>query len=89
VLANVTEFGKTPLFTVEELRGAGVALALYPLSAFRAMSQAACLVYRTLREQGTQRDIVRIMQTREELYKQLDYYAHEAKLDALYGKDKS
>jgi methylisocitrate lyase len=88
VLANITEFGKTPLFTVEELRGTGVAMVLYPLSAFRAMSQAALYVYHTLREAGTQRDIVRIMQTREELYKQLDYYAHEAKLDALYGKDK-
>jgi methylisocitrate lyase len=86
VLANVTEFGKTPLFTVEELRGAGVALALYPLSAFRAMSQAACLVYRTLREQGTQRDIVRIMQTRDELYKLLGYLDYERKLDALFAK---
>jgi methylisocitrate lyase len=86
VLANITEFGKTPLFTVEELRGAGVALALYPLSAFRAMSQAASLVYRTLREQGTQRDTVRIMQTRDELYQVLNYLDYERKLDALFAK---
>jgi methylisocitrate lyase len=86
VLANITEFGKTPLFTIEELRGAGVALALYPLSAFRAMSQAAMLMYHTLREQGTQRDVVRIMQTREELYKVLNYLDYERKLDALFAK---
>jgi methylisocitrate lyase len=86
VLANITEFGKTPLFTVEELRGAGVSLALYPLSAFRAMSQAAMLVYHTLREQGTQRDTVRIMQTREELYKVLNYHEYERKLDALFSR---
>jgi methylisocitrate lyase len=86
VLANITEFGKTPLFTVEELRGAGVALALYPLSAFRAMSQAACLVYHTLRDKGTQRDVVRIMQTRDELYQVLGYLDYERKLDALFAK---
>lgn len=86
VLANITEFGKTPLFTVEELRDAGVGLALYPLSAFRAMSQAACLVYHTLRDNGTQRDVVRIMQTREELYKVLNYLDYERKLDALFAR---
>lgn len=71
VLANITEFGKTPLFTVQELASAGVALVLYPLSAFRAMSKAALMVYRTIREQGTQRDMVDTMQTREQLYEVL------------------
>ena len=87
VLANITEFGQTPLFTVEELRGAGVGLALYPLSAFRAMSQAAMLVYRAIREEGTQRNVVRIMQTREELYQVLSYHDYERKLDALFGRE--
>ena len=73
VLANVTEFGKTPLFTVKELAEAGVSLALYPLSAFRAMNAAALQVYRTLREQGTQKEALPLMQTRAELYKFLDY----------------
>jgi methylisocitrate lyase len=68
VLANITEFGATPLFTVEELDSAGVAIALYPLSAFRAMNKAALDVYRTLRRDGTQRAVVDAMQTREELY---------------------
>ncbi len=87
VLANITEFGQTPLFTVEELRGAGVGLALYPLSAFRAMSQAAMMVYRAIREEGTQRNVVRIMQTREELYQVLGYHDYERKLDALFGRE--
>ena len=86
VLANITEFGRTPLFTVEELRGADVALALYPLSAFRAMSQAAVMVYRAIREKGTQRNVLRIMQTREELYQVLGYHDYERKLDALFGR---
>jgi methylisocitrate lyase len=73
VLANITEFGKTPLFTVKELGEAGVALALYPLSAFRAMNAAALKVYRTLRREGTQRKVVGLMQTREELYGFLGY----------------
>ena len=81
VLANMTEFGKTPLFTVEELRSAGVALALYPLSAFRAMSAAALKVYHTIRTQGTQKDVTQLMQTRAELYEILNYEAHEKKLD--------
>lgn len=84
VLANVTEFGKTPLFTVEELRSAGVALALYPLSAFRAMNAAALNIYRTIRAQGTQKDVTQLMQTRAELYEFLNYEAHEKKLDELF-----
>jgi len=87
VLANITEFGQTPLFTVAELRNAGVALALYPLSAFRAMSKAALSVYETLRHKGTQKPAINAMQTRDELYDVLDYYAYEAKLDALFARD--
>jgi methylisocitrate lyase len=85
VLANITEFGKTPLFTVEELRSAGVALALYPLSAFRAMNKAALNVYQTLRREGTQKNVVASMQTRDELYEYLDYHAYEDKLDELFS----
>ena len=81
VLANITEFGRTPLFTVEELRKAGVAMALYPLSAFRAMNAAAFEVYRTIREDGTQRAVIDRMQTREELYEILNYHSFEQKLD--------
>jgi len=84
VLANLTEFGKTPLFTTAELREAGVRLALYPLSAFRAMSAAALEVYRTLRADGTQKTVVGKMQTRRELYEVLDYQAYEDKLDELF-----
>ena len=87
VLANITEFGKTPLFTVEELREVGVRLVLYPLSAFRAMSAAAVRVYETIRNKGTQRDVVDQMQTREQLYDVLNYYSFEEKLDQLYSKD--
>ena len=83
ILANITEFGKTPLYTVEELRDVGVSLVLYPLSAFRAMSAAALNVYETLRREGTQKDVVRIMQTRAELYELLDYHEYERKLDQL------
>jgi methylisocitrate lyase len=89
VLANITEFGRTPLFTVEELRGAGVRLVLYPLSAFRAMSRAALAVYETLRTQGTQQGVTDLMQTRAELYEVLGYHAYEEKLDALFSKQKS
>lgn len=85
VLANITEFGKTPLFTVEELGGAGVSLVLYPLSAFRAMSQAAIAVYQTIREEGGQQRVLDTMQTREELYDVLDYHAYENKLDLLFS----
>jgi len=84
VLANITEFGKTPLFTVDELRSAGVALALYPLSAFRAMNKAALNVYQTLRREGTQKNVVATMQTRDELYDFLGYHAYEEKLDELF-----
>jgi len=86
VLANITEFGKTPLFTVEELRSAGVAIALYPLSAFRAMNKAALKVYETLRKQGTQKALVGEMQTRDELYDFLNYHSYEQKLDELFTR---
>jgi len=85
ILANITEFGATPLFTVDELRSAGVAIALYPLSAFRAMNAAALNVYRHLRADGTQRAVVDTMQTRAELYEYLGYHAYESKLDALFA----
>ena len=79
----MTEFGKTPLFTTEELKTSGVSLVLYPLSAFRAMSAAALNVYQTIREQGTQRKVVDNMQTRAELYEFLNYHEYEQKLDQL------
>jgi len=85
VLANITEFGATPLFTTGQLAGAGVSLALYPLSAFRAMNQAALNVYQALRRDGTQADVVDTMQTRMELYDYLDYHAYEQKLDELFA----
>jgi len=84
VLANLTEFGKTPLFTTAELRDAGVRMALYPLSAFRAMSAAALQVFETLRREGTQAAVVDTMQTRMALYDVLGYQAYEDKLDALF-----
>jgi methylisocitrate lyase len=87
VLANMTEFGRTPLFGVEELREAGVDLVLYPLSAFRAMSRAAVDVYRTIREDGTQSGLTDRMQTREQLYDVLGYHDYEQKLDALFSKE--
>ncbi|MCH8958484.1 MAG: methylisocitrate lyase [Proteobacteria bacterium] len=89
VLANITEFGKTPLFTVAELADAGVRLALYPLSAFRAMSKAAEKVYSALRKQGTQKTCTDAMQTRDELYEVLDYHEYERKLDELFAAEKS
>jgi len=89
VLANITEFGKTPLFTVEELRSAGVGLVLYPLSAFRAMNQAAATVYATLRANGTQAGVTNLMQTRDQLYDVLNYHVYEEKLDALFAKQKN
>ncbi|HET9577837.1 MAG TPA: methylisocitrate lyase [Usitatibacter sp.] len=88
ILANITEFGKTPLFTVEELRQADVDIALYPLSAFRAMNQAALGVYGALRRDGTQKAVVGQMQTRDDLYKYLGYHAFEQKLDNLFAKSK-
>ncbi|HSF20963.1 MAG TPA: methylisocitrate lyase [Burkholderiales bacterium] len=87
ILANITEFGKTPLFTVQELAGAGVAMVLYPLSAFRAMSAAALRVYQALRRDGTQKGVLELMQSRDELYEFLDYHAYERKLDELYARD--
>jgi methylisocitrate lyase len=88
VLANITEFGKTPLYALDELRKAGIAIALYPLSAFRAANQAALGVYETLRKQGTQKASVPGMQTRDDLYKFLGYHDYEQKLDALFAKSK-
>ena len=81
ILANITEFGKTPLFSVAELRGAKVDIVLYPLSAFRAMNKAAELVYKTIRSDGTQKNIISHMQTRDELYQSIDYYRYESELD--------
>lgn len=86
ILANITEFGATPLFTTDELRSANVAMALYPLSAFRAMNRAAEKVYNVLRQEGTQKSVIDIMQTRNELYESINYYQFEEKLDALYTK---
>jgi methylisocitrate lyase len=87
VLANITEFGQTPLFTVTELGAAGVRLVLYPLSAFRAMSNAALTVYERLRKDGTQQGVLELMQTRAELYDVLGYHSYEEKLDELFGKE--
>jgi methylisocitrate lyase len=89
ILANITEFGATPLFTVEELRSADVAIALYPLSAFRAMNKAALEVYQAVRRDGTQKNVVGSMQTRDELYDYLDYHAYETKLNQLFAKERS
>ena len=86
VLANITEFGSTPLFTTDELAAAGVSIALYPLSAFRAANAAALEVYRALRTEGTQQSVVGLMQTRAELYDFLGYHAYEQKLDALFAQ---
>ena len=84
VLANITEFGSTPLFTVAELATADVSMVLYPLSAFRAMNKAALTVYETMRAEGTQKNVVGLMQTRMELYEHLGYHAFEQKLDVLF-----
>lgn len=86
VLANITEFGKTPLFTTAELKSAGVAMVLYPLSAFRAMNAAAEAVYTAIRRDGTQKAVIETMQTRDELYSVLRYHAYEQKLDQLFKK---
>jgi methylisocitrate lyase len=88
VLANITEFGATPLFTVEELKGADVGLVLYPLSAFRAMNKAAENVYGAIRRDGTQKNVVDTMQTRMELYERINYHDFEQKLDALFAAQK-
>lgn len=89
ILANITEFGATPLFTTTELGQAGAALVLYPLSAFRAMNQAALNVYQAIRRDGTQANVVETMQTRMELYDYLDYHSFEQKLDALFAQGKA
>ncbi|MFB0932826.1 MAG: methylisocitrate lyase [Pseudomonadales bacterium] len=87
VLANITEFGATPGYTVEQLASVGSSMALYPLSAFRAMNQAALNVYRTLRKEGTQESVISTMQTRAELYEFLGYHEYEDKLDELFAQD--
>jgi methylisocitrate lyase len=87
VLANITEFGKTPLFSVAELASAGVSLVLYPLSAFRAMSKAAEAVYGAIRRDGTQKSVIERMQTRDELYDVLGYHDYERKLDELFSRE--
>jgi methylisocitrate lyase len=89
VLANITEFGQTPMLSVEELRQAGAAMALYPLSAFRAMSRAAETVYGAIRSQGTQQTVLDSMQTRAELYEVLEYHSYEQKLDELFSREGS
>jgi methylisocitrate lyase len=88
VLANITEFGVTPLFTKEELASVGIQLVLYPLSAFRAMNKAAELTYQTIKKQGSQKDVLAGMQTRQELYDVLNYHAYEQKLDDLFAQGK-
>ncbi|OBU02655.1 methylisocitrate lyase [Morganella psychrotolerans] len=88
VLANITEFGQTPLFTLDELRSVNIAIALYPLTAFRAMNKAAENVYNTLRREGTQQSLLAQMQTRDELYQSIGYYDYEDKLDALFSQKK-
>ena len=89
VLANITEFGSTPLFTTDELASVGVSMALYPLSAFRAMSKAALNVYQTLRAEGTQKNVLDTMQTRMDLYEHIGYHGYEQKLDALFSQNKA
>ena len=89
VLANITEFGKTPLFTVDELASANVGMVLYPLSAFRAMNKAAETVYQAIRRDGHQKNVVDMMQTRDELYDRIGYHEFESRLDALFQQGKS
>ncbi len=86
ILANITEFGQTPLFNLDELRQADVSIVLYPLSAFRAANKAATEVYRHIRRDGGQANMIEHMQTREELYRSIDYYAYENRLDQLFNK---
>ena len=89
ILANITEFGKSPLFTVDELRSANVAMVLYPLTAFRAMNKAALNVYENLRKTGSQKNSIAEMQTREELYDIINYHSYEKKLDELFTRGRS
>lgn len=88
ILANITEFGKTPLFTCEELGSVGVAMVLYPLSAFRAMNKAAETVYEAIRRDGHQKSVLDLMQTRDELYQRIGYYNYEERLDALFNSNR-
>jgi methylisocitrate lyase len=88
ILANITEFGKTPLFSTQELAGANVAMALYPLSAWRAANAAALKVYRAIRKDGHQKNVIDTMQSRDDLYDYLDYHSYEQKLDALFAREK-
>jgi methylisocitrate lyase len=88
VLANITEFGKTPLFTREELAAAGVDIILYCCAAYRAMNAAALKVYEAIRSEGTQKSVLPLMQTRDELYRYLGYHAYEQKLDELFARGK-
>ena len=89
ILANITEFGRTPLFSVAELRSANVAIALYPLTAFRAMNKAALRAFETVRREGSQKALLPEMQTREELYEFLNYHSYEKKLDELFSRGKA
>ncbi len=89
ILANITEFGQTPLFTLDELAGAGVDIVLYCCAAYRAMNAAALKVYEAIRTEGTQKSVLPLMQSRADLYRYLDYHAYEQKLDQLFAKDKS
>ncbi len=89
ILANITEFGKSPLFTVEELRSADVAMVLYPMSAARAMNKAALRVFEEIRQQGTQKGVIGEMQTREEMYQVINYHSYEKKLDELFSRGRS
>ena len=88
VLANITEFGQTPLFTIDELKSVDIAIALYPLSAFRAMNKAAETVYQAIRTEGTQKSVLPLMQTRDELYQSIRYYDYEDQLDQLFASKK-
>jgi methylisocitrate lyase len=88
ILANITEFGKTPLFSTQELAGANVAMALYPLSAWRAANAAALKVYRAIHKDGHQKNVIDTMQSRDDLYDYLDYHSYEQKLDALFAREK-
>jgi methylisocitrate lyase len=89
VLANITEFGKSPMFTVDELRAANVAIVLYPLTAFRMMNKAAMKAYQEVRKAGTQKSLLADMQTREELYDVINYHSYEKKLDELFSRSRS
>jgi methylisocitrate lyase len=89
LLANITEFGQTPLFSVDELRSSGVGMVLYPLSVFRAMNKIAETVYTAIRRDGHQRNVIDLMQTREELYERINYHEFEGKLDVLFAQGKS